>query len=186
MNSASIQTVSCIQIQIQKTAVMFFIDVMAVHSAYCFSRMLHTCLSLCMKLHANKSSGILLTCVRLERPLHVRPNACYAGYTPKDFLHLIRFSKCDRPQTWGQKILDFSICSYSVWCAMMWQRQHTTHKQIFNQSLDCEHRKSRKISRDFRISMTDDIQEEIAIVFGMIFTENSREKKHCTHHYTLT
>ena len=70
------QTISCVQIQIQATVnnslhrqhlfdfsnrkhshvedcSMFFIDVMAVHSAYCFSRMLHSCLSSCTKLHAN-------------------------------------------------------------------------------------------------------------------------------------
>ena len=59
-----------------KTEVMFFIYAMAVHSAYCFSRMLHSCLSLCTKLHANKCLEILQTCARLKRPLYVRPNAC--------------------------------------------------------------------------------------------------------------
>jgi len=43
-----------------KPVVIFFIDVMAVHSA-CFSRMLHSCLLLCTKLHTNKSSELLLT-----------------------------------------------------------------------------------------------------------------------------
>ena len=60
---------------------------------------------------------------------------------------------------------------------MMWQRQHTTHKQIFHLCPDCEHKKS-AIFRDFWISMADDMHEEIAmIVFVMIFTENSRKKR---------
>ena len=29
--------------------------------------------------------------------------------THQKILHLIRFSKCDGPQTWGQKILDLTV-----------------------------------------------------------------------------
>jgi len=36
--------------------------------------------------------------------------------------------------------------------AVMWQRQHTTYQQTFNQSTKYEHRKSRRISRDLRIN----------------------------------
>ncbi len=60
----------------------------------------------------------------------------YAGYTLKNFLNLIRSSKCERPHNTRTKNEPF--CSYSVWCAAMWRGQHNTHQQMFNQSPDCE------------------------------------------------
>ncbi len=41
---------------------------------------------------------------------------------------------------------------YSVWCAAMLRRQHTTHQHIFNQSPEFEHGKSRKIPGHMRIN----------------------------------
>ncbi len=77
-----------------------------------------------------------------------------SGYTLKDFLNLIRSSKCKRPHTRGQQNPRFNRFAHIV-CGVpraMWWKKHTTHQQIFNLSPDCEHGKSRRISRDLRIN----------------------------------
>ncbi len=89
------------------------------HITFCmapsFSTAIYFCYKRCDIANYRALKVLYLVCFALTHA-NLSKSLLYAGYTLKDFLNLIRSSKCERPQTRGQKNPRFNCFAPILWC----------------------------------------------------------------------